>query len=152
MCLAEPHSDSPRSLRYEITNRSRHLTSSSAWRRRNPERWEFQVCNHGCRHFAGTRLTQSSWSVADWRCQTAVTPILHRIRALCCFCHGASGRLQRIRSYRRACSGRRARDEPFGDSRSPRRRFGYCLVTVGGLAASDGRSESAPFRPDLIAV
>jgi len=27
-------------------------------------------------HFTGVRLTQPSWSAADWRCQTAVTPIL----------------------------------------------------------------------------
>jgi hypothetical protein len=33
------------------------------WRRRNPERWEFRVCNHGCCHCTGIRLTQPSWSV-----------------------------------------------------------------------------------------
>jgi hypothetical protein len=27
------------------------------------------------RHFAGTHLTQSSWSVAVWPCQVTVTPI-----------------------------------------------------------------------------
>ena len=61
----------------------------------------------------------------------------------------------------------RAHGEPFKDSCSPRQRFGYCLVTVGGQAVvretvslvitkisdfrttSEGRSESAPFRPDL---
>ncbi len=117
------------------------------------------------------RLTQPSWSVADWRSRERSSRAAHQnalrseagakpplllssvsLPPICCFASRESLTRRQTWSYRRACSGRRAQGEPFEDSRSPRRHFGYCLVIVGGLAASDGRSESAPFRPDLTAV
>jgi len=102
------------------------LIPSSTFTRRNLGRWEFQVCNYGCRHFTGTRITQSSWSVASSAngCYSYPPSCSD---SPCCFCHRKSGRLRRIR---RIPSTDGHRDEFFEDSRLPRRHFGYCLIEL----------------------
>jgi len=64
-------------------------------------------------HLTGTRLTQSSWSAADWRCQTAVTPILSIIRLPSVF-FASRESLTRLEtwSYLAACSPNKHETKP----------------------------------------
>jgi len=79
---------------------------------------------HGSLH-----LTQSSWLVADWRCQIAVTPILSVVDTQLLFLPERVADTLTDLELSSCLLRPTAQDEPLKDLRSPRRRFGYFLVT-----------------------
>ena len=148
------------------------LTSSSAFTRRNPERWEFQVCSPSIDYH-----TFRARGVPQHRCSGLLAvpprryPYLRPCRASrCCFCHGDAGRRQQSRGYRCARFEQSARTHP---SKICVHRLPFRILPryVGGQAVvrkssifvimkewnsferppKDG-SESAPFRPIPILV
>jgi len=99
--------------------------------------------------YGNSHLTLSSWSVAVWRCQTAVTPILSAGDSHLLFLPaGSCRRVDRLGGIGGLAQANRHETNP---SRIRVHHIGVSdtVSLDGGQAASEGRSESAPFRPDL---
>ena len=95
----------------------------------------------------GCRLSQPLWSVADWPCQVAGTPLLGAVDSQLLFLPaGSRSRVDGLEGIVGVLD-RQARDEPVKDSRSPCRRFGYCLVTRAGEPTP--KVVRSPLRSDL---
>ena len=97
-------------------------------------------------------LTQSSWSMADWWCQTAGTPILSTVNPHLLFLP-ATGHwcVSRFGGIVGAYSTDRHETNP-SKIRVHRVGVSNTISLNWRRAASEGRSESALFRPDLTAI
>ena len=99
-------------------------------------------------------LTRTEFSFAHQKSSTsedgAKPPLLLSsvpLTPICCFCQQGVADTSGDSEVSSGLLNRRARDEPFEDSRSPRRHFGYCLI---GLAARPPpKAVRNPLRSDL---
>jgi len=105
----------------------------------------------GCLAFTRTEFSCSPSEIFDFRgrCQTAVTPILSAADSHLLFLPaGSCRRVDRLGGIGGLAQANRHKTNP---SRIRVHHIGVSdtVSLDGGQAASEGRSESAPFRPDL---